>query len=99
MAVMVVGDPMSEAPLPDPSTPLVQHPLPQLEAWLRQLGARQRATHGCQWDLHQQHWSALLELEVEDLRVSWLEDGQQTVRQFPYGLPRADVEAAILAGP
>jgi hypothetical protein len=90
---------MSELSLPDPSTPLVQHPLPQLEDWLRQLGARQRAAHGYQWDLHQQHWSALLELEVEDLRVSWLQEGQQTVRQFPYGLPRADVEAAILAGP
>jgi len=90
---------MSAVSLPDPSTPLVQHPLPQLEAWLRLLGARQRSAHGCQWDLHRPHWSALLELEVEDLRVSWLEDGQQTVRQFPYGLPRADVEAAILAGP
>jgi len=99
MAFMVAGDPMSEAPLPDPSTPLVQHPLPLLEAWLRQLGARQRAPHGSQWDLHQQHWSALLELEVEDLRVCWQEGGQQAVRHFPYGLPRADVEAAILAGP
>lgn len=90
---------MSPCQLPDPATPLVQHPLPLLEAWLQQLGARQRAAHCHQWDLHSQHWSALLELDVEDLRVSWLEDGQQTVRQFPYGLPRADVEAAILAGP
>lgn len=99
MALMVAGDPLSEVPLPNASTPLVQHSLPQLEAWLRQLGARQRVHHGPQWDLHQQNWSALLELEVEDLRVSWLQDGHQTVRHFPYGLPRADLQAAILAGP
>lgn len=85
--------------LPPAQTPLYHHPLPLLEAWLRQIGARQRGTHSSQWDLHQPQWSALLELEVEELRVSWLHDGHQSVRQFPYGLSRSDVEAAILAGP
>jgi hypothetical protein len=51
------------------------------------------------WDLHRPQWSALIELDVEDLRVSWHQDGMTTVRQFPYGLTRADVESAILAGP
>jgi len=31
--------------------------------------------------------------------VSWYHDGQERLRHFPYGLARADVEAAILAGP
>ncbi len=51
------------------------------------------------WDLHRPQWSARIELEMEDLRVSWQQDGQSRVRHFPYGLSRADVEAAILAGP
>jgi hypothetical protein len=38
-------------------------------------------------------------LEVEELKVSWQRDGHETLRHFPYGLSRADVEAAILAGP
>jgi len=88
-----------DAALPPPETPLVHHPLPLLEAWLRGFGARQRGTHSTQWDLHQPQWSALLELDVEELRVSWLQDGRQSLRHFPYGLSRADVEAAILAGP
>ncbi|MEB3275823.1 MAG: DUF3143 domain-containing protein [Cyanobacteriota bacterium] len=88
-----------EAALPPPETPLYNHPLPLLEAWLRALGARQRGAHSSQWDLHQPQWSALLELDVEDLKVSWLQDGRQSLRQFPYGLSRMDAEAAILAGP
>jgi len=36
---------------------------------------------------------------VEDLKVSWEQGGSVTVRLFPYGLSRADVESAILAGP
>mgnify|MGYP006271304235 CR=1 FL=1 len=103
MAQLVVGSAMSDASraedLPSPHTPLYHHPLPLLEAWLKGLGAQQRSSHSCQWDLHQPQWSALLELEVEELKVSWLDDGHQTVRLFPYGLSRADVEAAILAGP
>lgn len=100
MAQLVVGSPMSDAfDLPSSNTPLYHHPLPQLEAWLKGLGAHQRSSHSCQWDLHQPQWSALVELDVEELKVSWLEDGQQTVRHFSYGLSRADVEAAILAGP
>jgi hypothetical protein len=85
--------------LPADQTPLYHHPLPVLEDWLRQLGAVQRPSEPCLWDLHRPEWSAHIELEVEDLRVSWHADGQECVRQFPYGLSRADAEAAILAGP
>ena len=85
--------------LPSDQTPLYHHALPQLEAWLRELGAHQQSTHSCRWDLHRPQWSALLELEVEELKVSWHQEGRQSVRHFPYGLSRADMEAAILAGP
>lgn len=88
---------MSE--LPDARTPLYNHPLPQLEQWLRQLGAVQRRGQPCLWDLHHSDWSAEIELEVEELLVSWHQEGRRVSRHFPYGLRRADAEAAILAGP
>ncbi|MEI6031867.1 MAG: DUF3143 domain-containing protein [Synechococcaceae cyanobacterium ELA739] len=85
--------------LPPENTPLYHHPLPALEAWLRQLGARQQAARSAIWDLHRPQWSARIELGIEELEVSWHHDGQERVRHFPYGLTRADVEAAILIGP
>jgi hypothetical protein len=88
---------MSE--LPCARTPLYNHPLPQLEAWLRSLGAAQRPGDPCLWDLEHGPWHAEIALEVEELRVSWHEQGRTVARHFPYGLARADAEAAILAGP
>lgn len=85
--------------LPPDRTPLYNHPLPALEAWLNQLGARQREVHGAIWDLEHPPWSARIELAVEELRVRWSHAGTERLRHFPYGLARADVEAAILAGP
>lgn len=88
---------MSE--LPSARTPLYHHPLPALEEWLRSLGAVQQPGNLCRWDLHRPQWSAEIELEVEELRVSWHQEGHTVARHFPYGLSRADTEAAILAGP
>jgi hypothetical protein len=85
--------------LPDPTTPLYAHPLPTLECWLKEIGAVQQRGNICRWDLHLSDWSAELELETEELTVRWHQDGSRTVRQFPYGLSRADVEAAIMLGP
>lgn len=85
--------------LPPAQTPLYHHPLPALEQWLGELGAVQQRAAPCVWDLHRLEWSARIELEVEDLSVAWHADGQTRRRSFPYGLSRADVEAAILAGP
>ena len=85
--------------LPASATPLYNHPLPQLEAWLRELGARQEASRSETWDLHRPDWSARITFQVEALQVTWHQEGQERQRQFPYGLSRADVEAAILAGP
>ncbi len=85
--------------LPPLQTPLYNHPLPALEQWLRQLGAIPSRSDRSSWDLHQPQWSALIEFAVEDIRVTWHQDGRSTVLLFPYGLTRADVESAILAGP
>lgn len=87
------------AMLPADGTPIYHHPLPALEHWLRQLGARQQVPRGAVWDLHRPEWSARIELLVEELEVRWHQEGRETQRHFSYGLSRADVEAAILAGP
>ncbi|WP_369820022.1 DUF3143 domain-containing protein [Synechococcus sp. 1G10] len=63
------------------------------------LGAYRDQAEPCLWDLRQPLWSARIELDVEELKVSWEHGGNVTVRLFPYGLSRADVESAILAGP
>jgi hypothetical protein len=85
--------------LPPDRTPLYHHPLPALEAWLLELGARQLSARSALWDLHRPQWSARIELGIEELQVSWQHDGQERIRHFSYGLTRSDVEAAILAGP
>lgn len=79
--------------------PLYNHPLPALEQWLTELGAVQRGINACVWDLERSGWRAEIELEIEELSVRWQSLGGVVQRQFPYGFSRADVEAAILAGP
>ena len=63
------------------------------------MGARQQEPHSTHWDLPCPQWSVQIELESEELKVSWDHEGSTSVRLFPYGLSRADVEAAISAGP
>jgi hypothetical protein len=85
--------------LPPERTPLYNHPLPALEAWLRQLEARQDPASPSAWELAGPGWTARIVLETEDLAVHWSGAGGERLRRFPYGFGRADVEAAILAGP
>ena len=87
--------------LPPESTPLNQHSLRALEAWLQQLGAIRMDDNPCQWMLDRSEWRALLLLEREDLKVIWHPGSLEAMVQcsLPYGLSRADVEAAIQAGP
>ena len=87
------------ADLPSPDTPLYHHSLPALERWLIELGAVQQAPKSCHWHLEQSSWRADIALDVEELAVSWRADSQVCERRFPYGLSRADAEAAIMAGP
>jgi hypothetical protein len=51
------------------------------------------------WDLQLGGWNAQIELEVEELSIRWQSREAPVERHFPYGFSRADVEAAILAGP
>ena len=85
--------------LPPPEVPLYNHPLPALEQWLLDLGAVQQGPNSCVWSLQLGLWTAEIELEVEDLSVRWPDRAGLVQRHFPYGFSRADVEAAILAGP
>lgn len=85
--------------LPPERTPLYNHPLPALEAWLRQLGAHQDPASVSAWELAGPDWTARIVLESEDLAVYWSGAAGERLRRFPYGLGRTDVEAAILAGP
>jgi hypothetical protein len=59
----------------------------------------QHGPHSCLWDLELGGWSAQIELEVEELSIRWNAAEAPVERHFPYGFSRADVEAAILAGP
>ena len=44
-------------------------------------------------------WSAEIQFEQEDFRITWEYDGKRSQCCLPYGLPRIDVEAAITQGP
>ena len=89
------------SPLPSATTPLNQHSLRALELWLQQLGAIRLDDDPCQWILQTSGWRAVLVLDREDLKVQWqgATSAETTSCSLPYGLSRADVEAAIHAGP
>ncbi len=93
--------------LPSDDSPLYNHALPQIEAWL--------VSHGCQqdrdalhcWSLTRPTWKATLYLEEDHLTVHYLSsnaesgDGENEAvqRSFKYSLSRKDIEDAIFAGP
>lgn len=88
--------------LPTADTPLYNHPLPEIEQWLK--------NHGCQQDIHQLHcwhlqqpnWEAELWLDVDQLMVRYVqagEEGQDIQRSFKYSLSRRDIERAVFSGP
>ena len=88
------------SPLPPSSVPLNQHSLRALEEWLISLEAEQVEGDPCRWRLAGPAWSAELLLEREDLVVIWQQPDDEPRRcALPYGLSRADVDAAIQAGP
>ena len=88
------------SPLPPSSVPLNQHSLRALEEWLISLEAERVEGDPCRWRLAGPAWSAELLLEREDLVVIWQQPDDEPRRcALPYGLSRADVDAAIKAGP
>jgi len=94
---LMVFNPISSIP---PDTPLYDHPLPELENWLRSRGCQQDAQELNLWTVEGSGWSAELELDIDRLTVSYLNVGGRTVRRsFKYSLSRQDVEDAIFGGP
>jgi hypothetical protein len=86
---------------PAPETPLYNHPLPQLERWLVDLGFIQNQGDRHCWTLQQDDWNAELLLDTEEMIVCYFPDQpeRKIVRSFKYALSRQDIEAAILEGP
>ncbi|MFM1841608.1 MAG: hypothetical protein RLZZ490_339 [Cyanobacteriota bacterium] len=86
---------------PAPETPLYNHPLPQLERWLVNLGFEQNQGDRHCWTLQKKDWNAELLLDTEEIIVCYFPDqpDRKIVRSFKYALSRQDIEAAILEGP
>lgn len=88
--------------LPSAETPLYNHPLPDIEQWLRQQGCQQHEQELHQWYVERPAWSADLLLEIDSIVVRYLsagESGQDVQRIFKYSLSRQDLEEAIFSGP
>ena len=83
-------------------TPLYNHPLPEIENWLRGLGFEQDQDQLNCWRLESLTWKAELCLEIEEITVCYLgvlRGGGDLNRSFKYSLSRQDIEDAILSGP
>jgi Protein of unknown function (DUF3143) len=86
--------------LPSANTPLYNHPLPQIEAWLQQQGCERSNQDLHCWTLDRTDWQAEIWLDVEHLTIRYHQSGTQDVqRSFQYSLSRKDIEAAAFAGP
>ncbi len=88
--------------LPSSDTPLYNHPLPNIEQWLRNQGCQQDREQLHCWHVQQSNWEAELCLDVDQLTVRYFpvgEAGQEIQRSFKYSLSRQDIEKAIFAGP
>jgi len=88
--------------LPSADTPLYNHPLPNIEQWLRNHGCQQDREQLHYWRVQRSDWEAELCLDVDQLTVRYFpsgEVGQEIQRSFKYSLSRRDIEQAIFAGP
>tara|TARA_Y100001968_G_scaffold333191_1_gene394623 strand:+ start:2233 stop:2454 length:222 start_codon:yes stop_codon:yes gene_type:complete len=73
--------------------------LKSLEIWLEELGAQRSNTDPCCWDWIMPEWSAEINMETENLRITWKKDDIKYQCTFPYGLSREDVQSAFYQGP
>lgn len=88
--------------LPAPETPLYNHPLPEIEKWLTDLGCQQDRENLHCWTVQRPTWKAKLCLDTEELIVSYLPllgSDQEVTRAFKYSLSRQDLEDAVFSGP
>ena len=88
--------------IPPADTPLYNHPLPNIEQWLRNQGCQQDREQLHCWRIHRSDWEAELYLDVDQLTVRYLQAGEEGIdiqRSFKYSLSRKDIEQAVFAGP
>ncbi len=85
--------------LPSSDTPLNQHSLLALELWLSNLGAKKNETNPCLWQWSANECSAEIEIMQDELKVTWISEAKDSQFNFPYGLSRQDIEAALRQGP
>lgn len=88
--------------LPQPDTPLYNHPLPEIEGWLEDQGCQQDNNDLHCWYLDRPTWKAELVLDIDQITVRYLKagaDGDDIQRSFKYSLSRQDIEEAIFSGP
>ena len=88
--------------IPSPDTPLYNHPLPEIEQWLKSRGCQQDRSELHCWRIQRPTWEAELSLDIDHLTVRYLHagaDGQDIQRSFKYSLSRQDIEAAVFSGP
>lgn len=88
--------------LPTANTPLYNHPLPEIEGWLRLQGCEQDKNNLHCWHIERTTWKAHLCLDIEELTVRYQgagEGGRDIVRSFKYSLSRGDIESAVFSGP
>jgi hypothetical protein len=82
--------------------PLYNHPLPEIEAWLTNLGCSQDRQNLHCWYIEKPTWQAEICLEIEELTVRYLKKGEGNIdltRSFKYSLTRQDIESAVFSGP
>ncbi|AKG24602.1 DUF3143 domain-containing protein [Calothrix sp. 336/3] len=88
--------------LPSPETPLYNHPLPEIEQWLKNQGCQQDEQQLHCWKVKRPTWEAELCLDIEQVVVKYLQaaaNGEDIQRAFKYSLSRRDIEQAVFSGP
>lgn len=88
--------------LPAADLPLYNHPLPDIEQWLRNLGCEQDRVNLNYWRVERATWKAELCLETEEITVRYFHAASgrgDIIRSFKYSLSRRDVEEAVFSGP
>ena len=88
--------------LPHQETPLYNHPLNEIEAWLQSMGCEQDPQELNCWHIDKSTWKAEICLDIEEIVVRYLQAGDEQTdikRVFKYSLSREDVEDAIFSGP
>lgn len=85
-----------------PETPLYNHPLPEIEEWLREMGCEQNRDELNTWYVEKPSWKAEIQLDIEQLNVRYINAASSTQdikRSFKYSLSRQDIQAAVFSGP